>query len=369
MYGFIDKIDWLNAEAMKYWSYPSNTKADPTTEIKNLIFSGDYWGSLKIDGFYERILKDEDGNCFMISRAKNVKGEATDKIEWVPQLQDFLKGIPNGSCFLCECFLPNNEGSKKITSLLGCLKEKCIARQEAGQKLHFFIFDVMAWNGENYIEKAARERFRMVEELATDYPHEYVRYARYYNGKELWSKLQEWLASGREGIVITHKDCPVYFKRTPARKTVKVKRELRDDIDCFFTGKFFPPARLYTGKEIDTWKYWQNAVTGEKLQEGMHYKKYFDGAPIEPVTKSFFFNFAGSLEIGVYKENIITSIGKLSGLSEEIRSNPAAFSLQPIKVTAMEIDSDSGALRHGKLIEFRKDINIEDCTWDKVFDR
>ena len=72
MFGYINGIDWLNAEAMKYWSWPANKKDTAREETHSLIFSGEYWGALKVDGFYERLLKDEDGNCFMIARSKNV---------------------------------------------------------------------------------------------------------------------------------------------------------------------------------------------------------------------------------------------------------------------------------------------------------
>ena len=142
MYGYVDGIDFRNMEAMKYWSFPKNYAHDKNQEIKNLIFSGDYYGALKVDGYYQRLEKDEDGNVMMIARNRNVKGEVVDKIEWVPQIKPLMDALPNGTVLLCEVYLPGDEGSRKITSLLGCLKDKCIARQEAGKKLHFYIFDI-----------------------------------------------------------------------------------------------------------------------------------------------------------------------------------------------------------------------------------
>ena len=143
MYGYVDGIDFRNIEAMKYWSFPKNYAHDKAQEIKNLIFSGDYYGALKVDGFFQRLCKDEDGNVMMIARNHNVKGEAVDKIEWVPQVQSLMEALPNGTVLLCEAYLPGDEGSRKVTSLLGCLKDKCLARQEAGKKLHFYIFIIL----------------------------------------------------------------------------------------------------------------------------------------------------------------------------------------------------------------------------------
>ena len=119
-----------------------------------------------VDGYYQRLIKDEDGNSFMVARSKNVKGEATEKLAWVPHILPFMESLPNGTVLLSECFLPGDEGSKKITSLLGCLKEKCIARQEKGQKLHFYVFDVMAWGGEDYTKTPFEERVHKLREIA-----------------------------------------------------------------------------------------------------------------------------------------------------------------------------------------------------------
>ena len=68
MTGYVNGIDWVNCEAMKYWSFPKTYKKDSKAETKNLIFGGRYWGALKRDGYYQRFVKDEDGNMFMIAQ-------------------------------------------------------------------------------------------------------------------------------------------------------------------------------------------------------------------------------------------------------------------------------------------------------------
>ena len=365
MYGYVDGIDWVNAEPMKYWSFPGSYKKDKRTETINLIFSGDYCGALKVDGYYQRLVKDEDGNCFMIARSKNVKGEAINKIDWVPQLKDFMNELDNGTVLLCECYLPGNEGSRKITSLLGCLKEKCIARQEKGQKLHFYIFDVCAENGKNYIDKPAEERFDLLNSFSRAYPNEYIEWARYYEGKELWYKIQEYLAEGREGGVIMKKDAPIYFKRTPARVSVKIKKELQDTVDVVIIGAN-PPTKEYNGKEIETWAYWINEVTGEKINKNM-YKEYNLGEGYAPITKNFFNNWAGSLKIGLMKDGQLIQIGNLSGISDEVKENWRTYIGKVAEITGMEIFNDTGAIRHPKLVGFREDKKPEECDWKQIF--
>lgn len=385
MKGYVAGIDWINAEAMKYWSHTSATPAEKRKqEIRNAVFSGDYIGARKVDGYYERLIKDEDGNCFMVARSKNVHGEATEKLAWVPQIHDFMKSLPNGTVLLSECWLPGDEGSKKITSLLGCLKDKCIARQEKGQKLHFYVFDVMAWAGEDYTKTPFVDRAEYLHLISHAYIHDYVEWAQYYEGEQLWDKLQFLLAEGYEGMVIMRKDAPVYFKRTPARASFKVKKEIAETLDCFFTGKATPPSKDYQGKEIENWQYWVDQDTDERLPIGNHYYEAFmDGKRYTPVTKPYYLHYAGSLEIGLVKPadgrcritpdsewvdglNIVP-IGYLSGLTDEIKMNYKDYAGRVIEVGAMELN-DTGGLRHAKMLGWRDDKTWQECTLDQLKD-
>ena len=366
MKGYVNGVDWINAEAMKYWSFPSSyTDEKKKIEVHNAIFGGDYMGALKVDGYYQRLVKDEDGNCFMIARSKGVNG-AINKYDWVPQLHPFMESLPNGTVLLCECYLPGNEGSNKITSLLGCLKDKCIARQEKEQKLHFYIFDVCAFDGKDFTKTPASDRFFMLDFFKKTYGREYIEWAEYFSGPELWEKLQEYLGSGREGIVITRKDCPIYFKRTPAHMTIKIKKELQETIDVVILGAN-KPTRLYGGKEIETWKYWEDTFTGEKLN-GEFYKDYYDGRSIEPITKAYYNGWAGSLIIGIRKDNELVPIGSLSGIEEEVLANWQNYKGKVAEVTAMQImNTENQGLRHPKFLKWRPDLTAKDTDYYRFF--
>lgn len=364
MKGYAGGVDWVNAEAMKYWVHPASYSAErKKTETREMIFSGNYYGAIKVDGYYERLIKDEDGNCFMIARNRNVKGESVDKVEWVPQLESFFEDLPNGTVLLAECYLPNNEGSKKITSLLGCLKDKCIARQK-DKKLHFYVFDIMTYNNESYVNMPFADRINELNNICRTHPHEYVEYAEYFCGEELWNKLQMALAEGREGMVIMRSDAKVYFKRTPARVSLKIKKELTETIDCFVIG-VNPPTRLYNGKEIESWKYWEDCRTGE-LYNKIMYKEYAAGAAIEPVTKNYFNKWAGSLKLGLMKNGEEIYFGDLSGLTEEILSNWKNYIGKVVEVGGMEIDKESGHIRHPRFMKWREDKTKQECDWNQV---
>ena len=369
----IDGIDFQNVEAEKYWSFPKSFKGDPKEETRNMIFSGNYLGARKMDGAYYRFIKDMDGNMRLQGRSKSVSGEYLDKLDHVPHLLPYFESLPNGTCLLGEIYFPNNEGSSNVTTIMGCLAPKAIERQTKGPKLHYYIFDVWAYAGRSRMNTKMEERVVLLDDMYNDWADDannerhsavgYIDFASYWSGEDLWEVLQKTLAAGGEGIVMTKRDTiPSPGKRT-ARKTLKVKKELAENIDCFFTGRGTAPTRVYTGKEIETWKYWQNMRTGQKI-EGLFYEDYKNGVALEPLTKPAFYGWAGSLEIGVLKDGEIYPIGFLSGLADEIKADPGAQRMKCIEVTAMEI-LPTGGIRHAKLERFRPDLAPTDCTYEK----
>lgn len=368
MLGLIDGYDFKEMEPMKYWAPPSSwTNEKKKERTQNRIFSGEWLGAEKKDGYFSKLVKDEDGNIGLYSRSRGVSGEFPEKREWVPHLQAFFDDLPNGTCLLGELYLPSKPGSKNITSLLGCLKEKCIARQEKSEKLHFYVFDVLAWEGRSQLGMRAEERFDQLNALSRGYCFEFVEWAEYFSGKELWDKIQQVLSDGGEGVVITRDDAPYQPGKRPSKDCQKVKKELHETIDCFFTGHATAPTKEYTGKEIEKWQYWENTKTGERTQGEFYQKILTDDLPLIPLTKPFFFGWAGSLEIGVVKDDKIVPIGYLSGLTDEIKSNWKDYKGKCIEVGAMEIDNETKGLRHAKFLQFRPDLTVRDCMYEKIW--
>ena len=380
MYGYIDGFDFGEMEAMKYYAPPSSWSDQKKKDhAHSCIFGGDWLGAEKKDGYFTKLIKDEDGNIILYSRSRGVNGKFADKHEWVPHLNPFFEALPNGTCLLGELYFPSKPGSRNVTTIMGCLKEKAIERQSKGERLHFYVFDCLAYDGKNMLGMPAANRFALISRVIVN-EYACVTYAVYYSGKELWAMLQEILARGDEGIVITHKDGKYEPGKRPSKTTLKIKKELKQTIDCFFTGVGSAPTREYTGKEIETWQYWENLITGE-LQQGEYFQTYKAGGNIEPVTKSYFHGWRGSLEIGVlrhrlgskckingivYEDTEVFPIGWLSGLTEEMKANPEKYAFQPIEVTAMEWDGFNHTLRHGKMVGWRKDLSIKDCTLEKI---
>ena len=362
MRGFINGVDWINIEPMKYWSFAASyDKEKKRAETETLVRSGNYLGSLKVDGYYQRLIKDEDGNCFMIARNRNVKGEIVNKIEWLPQISGWLDNIPRGTCFLCECYIPDNEGSKNTTTVLGCLKDEAIKRQaENGIWLHLYVFDVMAYDGVNFINLTYQERTQFITTISTSLKSSYVDYAEFYEGDELWNKIQEYLSDGREGMVVMRKDAVVYTKRTPARVSIKIKKEIHQTIDCVVCGAN-PPEIYYTGTHLSDWKYFCDKDFS-RLPEGYHKDAI-------PVTRSFYKDMAGSLRLALYNDGNLEYFGDLSGLSDDILINWEKYIGSICEVGGMEIDKNSGHIRHPKFISWRHDKDASECDISQVISK
>lgn len=380
MYGYIDGYDFGEMEPMRYYAPPSTWSDEKKRENARMkIYSGDFLGAEKKDGYFAKLIKDEDGNIILYSRSRGVNGKFADKHEWVPHLQSFFDALPVGTCLLGELYLPSQPGSRNITTIMGCLLDKAIARQEKGEKLHFYVFDVLAWAGFSWMKKPMSWRSAWVHQMHSD-GIAYVTYAKYVSGADLNILLQEILARGDEGVVITHKDGLYEPGKRPSKTTLKIKKELKQTIDCFFTGRGSAPTKEYTGKEIETWKYWEHSITGEKI-EGEKFADYRAGAAIEPVTKGYFYGWSGSLEIGVlrkragsrckirgveYNDTEVYPIGWLSGVTDEMKADPNKIAFKPIEVTAMEWSITSNSLRHGKMVGWRDDLTLEDCNYEKL---
>lgn len=381
MYGFIDGYDFGEMEAMKYFAPPSTWSDEKKRDnARAKIYSDEWLGAEKKDGYFAKLIKDEDGNIILYSRSRGVNGKFADKHEWVPHLNSFFADLPNGTCLLGELYFPSQPGSRNVTTIMGCLKEKAIDRQNKGEKLHFYVFDCLAYAGKSWMSYPARKRFAFVDsyEVAT----EYVSHAQYVPGADLWTLLQEILARGDEGIVITKEDGLYEPGKRPSKTTLKIKKELKQTIDCFFTGVGSAPTHIYTGKEIETWKFWENSMTGQKINADM-YKEYKAGCPIVPITKGCYHGWCGSMEIAVLKKAIepgvrtcingqwyegytIYPIGWLSGLPDEMKADPKKYAFKPIEVTAMEWDAWNHTLRHGKMVGWRSDLTVGDCTLEKI---
>lgn len=365
----IDNYDFWNMEAEKYWSPTKNQNIKEIT--KNAIYSNDYCLSEKIDGDWRMLIKDMEGKFHLRGRSESVNGGYADKIDWVPHIKEELKNIPNGTVLLGEMYLDSKRGSRNVTTIMGCLADKAVARQEKGEKLSYYIFDCLAFDGKSIIKEALVDRVDTFYSIANYlFNREHITFSKYYyNPNDMEEVIAKILSSGGEGAVLKLKNGIYEPGKRPARKSIKVKKEIEECIDCFLTGNYKPATWNYTGKEIDTWEFWFDLKNNSKVK-GKCYADFLNGAAIEPITKGAYYGWAGAIEIGIYKNNEVVPLGWISNVTEEVKSgiveNNNEWKNRVVKVTAMMVEFDSGKLRHGKIMEWRQDKPWQDCDGHEI---
>lgn len=366
MKGYVNNFDYFNAEAQKYWSFPSSYDNKKKQELLNfMLYSNDYIASEKRDGYFQFIIKDEEGNVFMRARNKGVNGWVC-KQDWVPHIRDFFDALPNGTVLVSEVYIPGKT-SKNITTILGCLAAKAIERQNKGDKLRLSVFDIIAYNNELLYNEPIVERIKYLAKLPK---HQYVDIVEYWDGAE--EIVNHWLnilSAGGEGVVLTKKDNKYEFGKRTAKHTLKLKKELSDTLDVFLTGEWKRPTVQYSGSELATWPYWCDSITGKKVYGDMSTRVSSD--TLMPVTKYYFKDWAAAIEIAVIIDGVETPIGWISNIPDEVRQgiveNNDDYKHKVVELQAMEVDTtgEVPTLRHAKIINWRSDKNWEDCIWNE----
>ena len=82
--------------------------------------------------------------------------------------------------------------------------------------------------------------------------------------------------------------------------------------------------------------------------------------------KNYFFDWAGSLVIGVRRDNKLIAIGSLSGLTEEVLANWKNYIGKVAEITGMQV-FDTGGIRHPKFLRWREDLSARDTDWYRIF--
>ena len=352
-------------EVEKYWDMPS-TKENKKQKIHTAIMTGNYGASIKKDGEYIRAIYDTDGEIWILGRGTNAKSvHNLDKhlvfiTEWLKENFD------PGTCLLGELYVPG-KSSPAIRAYTGSLVPKSLKNQKACPPT-FYIFDAWAINGKDLMDTSYIKRQTEIFLSERDF-HKQIEYAHVITGsQEILDFIAQAFEDGEEGVVLVDLNSkPAPGKRT-AWKTIKVKKEFQNKIDCFFTGNSRPPTREYTGSELKNWKYWENIKTGQVIMDSL-VQEYLEGATIEPVTKPYALGMPGSLEVGVFKGTNVVPLCYVSGLSDELKNdfiaNPKDYTMRPIAITGME--ATDGSIRHPKFVGFRDDLYLIDCTWEKIF--
>ena len=95
------------------------------------------------------------------------------------------------------------------------------------------------------------------------------------------------------------------------------------------------------------------------------YAAYVDGVPVVPVTKNWYYGWAGSLKLGLYEGDKLVHVGDLSGVTDEVKENWKNYVGKVVEISCMEIH-DTGGLRHPRLMSYRTDKEPKECTMEQI---
>lgn len=367
-------MNYFEMEIQKYWAPPASMPKDTFREHLELcIAKKNYIWSEKFDGNFSRAVITKERSVLQtrgISKKTLTYGEIQDKVFF---WDDVVKAFSNGDTVLLgEVYLPNGI-DKDVGKIVRCLTDKARLRQSK-HKLEWIIFDVLVLDGVELIEKPIEERVSYIQEVVKRINNPLVKGVQYHQmDEDFFENIDEIFLRGGEGAVCYKKGVKYRpGKRSSAWDTIKVKKTLHYDVDCFIYGTE-PAIEEYTGKDVGSWLLWKDMKTGEKLQ-GEYYSDYYLGKrSLMPITKGHYNDWAGAIYCAVYDENnnpyiICKCAGLTEDFKEELKNNYDKYHMMPLKITGMMVsDSNGYSIRHPKIVSLREnDIDIRDCSLEKI---
>lgn len=368
---FFPGAEDLMIQPMLIWTLPSNKK----DKLSEICASGEYFAEEKLDGALYQFCRTDKGN-YLFGRTVSVKnGLLTNKIDNVPHINSALSCLPCGTVIVGEIYVPGGT-SKNVTSIMGCLPAEAIKRQDKQGKIKYYLHDMIFYNGEDMQSWGAEARYQKLVEAWNEFHLEqfdFLRLAESFD-TSIEERLSQILSAGGEGIVLKKKDAPYSGDKRPAWATIKCKQ--MDTIDLVCT-RAIEATKEYTGKELETWPYWQKRSERDQngeytwlSSEGQYYEDYLHNPHIyRPVTKPYFYGWKTAIGIGAYDdEGNLKEIGTVSsGLTDEMRAHLDDYVGKVVALQCMSIDRKEKTLRHPIVKAWRDDKNAAECKLSEVF--
>lgn len=364
----------LMIEPMLIWKLPAGKES----MLSEVCSNGEYFLEEKIDGAFYQFVKTEN-HCYLFGRTvSKLSGILTEKSDNVPHLKEALNCLPAGTILIGEIYVPGGT-SKDTVSIMGCLPTLAIKRQKDAP-IHYYVHDIIAYDSVNLINSPADLRYKILAAIWEKHnlnQYSFLRLATRVD-EDMEAEISRILKSGGEGVVLKKKDYPYSPGKRPAWSTIKVKQ--MDSIDLICTG-FCDATKEYTGKELETWPYWEER--GEQnqddeytwlLSEGQYYEYYIHNPHIyRPVTKPYFLGWKTAIRIGAYNDKgELIDLGTVSsGLTDdnkrEMTEHPELWLDKVVALDCMQVDKKEHTLRHPVFKCKRDDKDAKDCVISEIF--
>lgn len=249
----------------------------------------------------------------LLSRRESGDGMFVDKTDNIPHITHvsypFSDTVLDGEIMASTFTLTN--------SIMNSLPEAAILKQKEHGLVNYHVFDIMRYKGEDVTNKPLSERRTLLEYVISKMNNPNIRLIPQVNNPiSLFNRV---VNGGGEGVIIKDVRAPYGVGWSKLKKSYDIS----------------------------------TVVMGSKPGVGK-YK-----------------NMIGSLEIGVYKDNVLIPVGYISGFTDEeridITNHFDKYLGRVVDVYAQEIGS-KGRLRHPTFHRFRDDLLQTSCTYDKMLE-
>lgn len=299
--------------------------------------------STKVDGEWARIVYGLDGSVTIQGRGiSTVTKKHKDNTESLPHLvEEVKKNWAPGTVAIGELSFEDHENhvQKEVGSVLRSLPARALKLQE-NSPLHFYAFDMLAFNGEDLSGEVYSKRLENISSLST-VDSKYVVVLKQFKVKDgALEHLDSILSAGGEGIMIMNPKGKYLPGSRSVTSSLKIKKEM-NEITVVVTNTVAPQI-AYRGSEGDTWEY--------KDEEGNNVTKYH----------------ALGWKAGIEFDYKGTRVKAVSGTSDEDAKWLATPEAQEMiangdlraDITAMEELVTDGVpnLRHPVLLKLRTDL-------------
>lgn len=173
------------------------------------------------------------------------------------------------------------EAFNEVTVLIGTCKK------EGRTIINFRIYDVLWYEGEDLTKTSFINRISYIDKAVSKINNSLVKGAEYLEITEnFYNTMSKFFSLGGENMIIFNKYEPYQISEY-AMKIID-KRLLST-----YEGKvidYIESEKNKVPNKLDTWKYWINRRTGEKLL-GEYFKDYiYDNLILEPISEDYYYN-------------------------------------------------------------------------------
>ena len=298
-------------------------------EFGELCYSDEYVFETKWDGGRYTAVEGRLFSRHEVEINGRPMGYPVEKTNQLPHVASFFEEFP-GTWFDMEVLRPGGR-SDDVTSVLGCVPEKAIARQKELGYLHIQVFDVIAMDYKSTIEYEWQDRRAILEKFFAENATLINAINKQFGGVINLSEvhvgtdakiaaMKKVLATGLEGVMAKNIHSDYHPGKRPVKHWYKAKKHITDDV----------------------------VIMGFTDGEGK------------------FAGMIGSVVFGQYKGDKLVMCGACSGMDDAqrqlITANKDYYKGKVIEIEAME-RTKAGLFRHPQWKQLRLDKNASMCKW------